>query len=213
MSSPESPRSNFESARRIGLSTGMVKLWRSASESQVVKALILRAHYLETPRPTQRQMARKFHVSQPYVSNLIQKSQRVGIEQALGPESYEHFTAYRDAALHERNQSLATEWQRAIGTMPRSESPSSDPESSEPEKASAACAQQGPAPDGAKQYVECGRSMNGEVVEIQGSAPSWAPPASPSFQMKQPANNIPLNWVLDPRVSRCDLSLWLKAKH
>jgi hypothetical protein len=210
MSNTESRRGNFLAARQIGLSTGRVKLWRSAAESQVVKALVLRAHYLETPRPTQRQMARKFHVSQPYVSNLIRKSQRVGIEQALGPEGYEHFCAYRDAALRERNGSLEAEWQRAIGTMPRSESPSSAPESSEPEKISAA---RTPAPDGATQYVECGRSTNDEVVEIKGSAPSWAPPASPSSQASHTSSNIPLNWVLDSRALRCDLSLWLKAKH
>ncbi len=50
----------------------MVIKWRSRGESQRVKAEILQA-YFAVPQPSQRAIAQRLHVSQPYVAKLVRK--------------------------------------------------------------------------------------------------------------------------------------------
>jgi predicted XRE-type DNA-binding protein len=82
MPSPESSRRNLEHAR----ARGRVRTWRLRSESQRIKAGIVLLHETQ-PDLSQREIARTFHVSQPYVHDVLKKVREQGIEKALGVEA------------------------------------------------------------------------------------------------------------------------------
>lgn len=172
MPSPESNRRNLEYARNIGRS----KFWRSAGESQRVKAEILQA-YFAVPRPSQRAIAQRLHVSQPYVAKLIRKIKRVGPEMAVGPEAYQHFTALRDAELRQRNQSLAAKWQSSLGGTTQPKEWHSQGNSGSGGRTDARPTQV----EGQTQCVELVRSTSGEIFELYDSSPRQ--PASPRSQI------------------------------
>ncbi len=184
MPSPESSRRNLEHARRIG----RVKFWRRRPESQRVKAEILQA-YFAVPRPSQRAIAQRLRVSQPYVAKLSRKIRREGPEKAVGPEAYEQYRALRDAELTKRHEGLVAHWQRSQGQTTPPSGSSAD--------TSAKPAQQ----EGPTQYVELARTTSGDLFELHGSAPPSARPCdAPSPQR----GGIPIRRIWEPSREQMD---------
>lgn len=126
-----------------------MKFWRSHSESQRVKAEILQAYYA-VPQPSQRAVAQRLRVSQPYVAKLFSKIRREGPERAVGPEAYGLYKKIRDAERPARHEGLISQRRGAVTQVKQAE------------------------PQGPMQYVELARDENGEVIEIYGSRPASA---------------------------------------
>ena len=168
MPSPESGRLNLEHARM----QGRIIFWRSRSESQRVKAEIVWLY--ETQRDlSQRLIARMLRVSQPYVARVLKRLLHSGhdIERAIGAEAYEHLRALREARRREHFQAQgapASLTREAVPFQHDADPPLLADLQSRPVSAQVAAAKAGNAET---EYVELGRSTNGEVIELHGSKP------------------------------------------
>jgi hypothetical protein len=144
---------------------GKIIFWRSPSESQRVKADIVWLHETQ-PELSQRTIARMFHISQPYVARLLKRVRLSGcdIEKALGRESYRRYCDHREAQRREHFEALGGPVS-LIGESARELRPVFDaPRPLAPTKVETP----------GTEYVELGRSTNGEVIEIHGSKPASA---------------------------------------
>jgi len=210
MPSPESSRMNLEHAR----ASGRVKIWRPHSESQRIKAGIVLLHETQ-PNLSQREIARTFRVSQPYVQQKVLKQVlALGIEKALGPEAYElfrmglevkrqeHFQAASRAAERSYHVSIPNPWRdNAAGESSRAfEEPVSDTAPIVPE--SAIVRDHDPAivmekTDETGVRHQFARTPTGELIEVQDSccnAPARTAHSAP--QCPPPLGYIPLAVVL-----------------
>jgi hypothetical protein len=150
-----------------------------------IKAEIVWLHHTK-PDLSQRAIARMFHVSQPYVARLLKRARlSVGIENAIGLEAYRH---YRERIEAQRRAHFQAQGAPAslIGECNACAHELNSAFVEPPQAPSSSIAAGRDALG--TEYVELGRSTTGEVVEVYGSAPSWAETAAPALAQKPQAS-------------------------
>ena len=126
------------------------------------------------PQPSQRVIAQRLRVRQPYVAKLFRKIKREGPEKAIGPEAYEIYKALRNAELTKRYEALVAESQRSRCEM-------TPPRESHPADQAEMARQEGPT-----EYVELVRTTTDELIELHGSRPYQPQPPTPQPPQQEP---------------------------
>jgi hypothetical protein len=96
---------------------GRIKLWRGREETAVIKLLIWQSCFEGAPRPSQRALARKLRVSQPYVFKVMRKAIPEGFQELAknGPLSMDDLEQARKASTRLREAGMiAPEPQRKV---------------------------------------------------------------------------------------------------